>query len=552
MKNPRVLSSFVAVLFSIVLVTSPALAGDVDLRVPKNQLAQPISYEAFSQKPKLVVVMVIDQFRADYLTRFAKRFLPAKEKNGSLGGFQYLMSFGAYFPFARYDILENMTCAGHAMILSGSYPYASSIVLNEYFDQALGRDAYCVEDHASPVINPPEKTKGSQADQPWGVSPRAFIGSTVGDELKGVESSSRVVALALKDRAAILLGGHRPDLAFWLDEDFQWTSSQYYLPKMVLPGFLVKLNTGLADRRGKDLEWMDKKTKIGSFESLESPLGGEVTIDAALAALKFYKLGAGTAPDILAVSLSAHDLLGHRVGPNAPEMEELTVSEDQAIAKLLNGIAKQVPGGLKDVTLVLTADHGMAPTVPYQKQAQVDSDFIDQKKLVTKIENELVSKFGEVKDGKWVLSVRSFNFYLNHKAMSDKKLNEGAVEAIAKEIVAQETGVAFVVTRSEIEAGRFPPGVFERELRKSFVPKKSGDVILIPLPYYMEKGNPATHMTGYSYDRTVPLIIAGPRIEKGVYAESVEVIDLAPTLSFLLGVLPPAQSEGRVLSEIIR
>jgi hypothetical protein len=195
-------------------------------------LRGPIKLESFLSRPKLTLVLVIDQFRADYLTRFASRFLPSSGKNGEVGGFKYLMSKGAYFPQAKYDVLENMTCPGHATILTGSYPYLSGIVLNEWYDRSLGRMIYCVDDGDSPLVG--SDLKGAES----GVSPKNLVGTTVGDELKNSGRPSKIISIALKDRAAILLGGHRADLAVWLSSNYRWVSSRYYVKDKELPRWI--------------------------------------------------------------------------------------------------------------------------------------------------------------------------------------------------------------------------------------------------------------------------------------------------------------------------
>ena len=179
----------------VVLVSHPTVFA----ASPRDS-AEPVSYATFRQKPKLILVLVIDQFRSDYLTRFEKRFLPAKDKTGDVGGFRFLMETGSYFANAQFDILQCMTGPGHAMILSGSYPYTMGISLNEWFDPKLKRDIYCVEDEKSPLVGP-----ANPGDM--GMSPIKFEGTTVGDELKNAGYNSKVVSIAIKDRASILLGG---------------------------------------------------------------------------------------------------------------------------------------------------------------------------------------------------------------------------------------------------------------------------------------------------------------------------------------------------------
>jgi predicted AlkP superfamily pyrophosphatase or phosphodiesterase len=528
----------------------------------------PISLKTFQQKPKLVVVMVVDQFRADYLTRFQRRFLPAKAKDGSPGGYNYLMSSGAYFPFAEYDALQCMTGPGHAMILSGSYPYQTGITLNGWFDEKTRKPMYCSEDSAQAIVGYSGEP-GKKA--PTGMSPLNFHGTTVGDELKNAGYPSKVVSVALKDRAAIFLGGHRADLAFWFDPvPYRWVSSKYYLPDGKLPSFLEKLNEEVASRKGSPYVFEAPKnskttglaelnpdfrhtTTIGTKDSLKYPIGLDLTATAAERALDHFKLGQGKATDLLAVSFSSHDYLAHYYGPNAAELEEMTVAEDRVISGFLKRLQNKVPGGLKDVVLILTADHGGPPLSDWAVRNHLPAAAISAKEVSKRINDRLNGKFGKSDKGDWVIFSTDLNFFFSPEVLADRKASRTAVENEAK-LEAQKTeGVFYVFSRTDYEQRHLPPGMFHRQILRSYVPGRSGDIVMIPMPFVMEGETDylVNHMTSYSYDRTVPLIIAGPKVKTGIYSTHADVVDLAPTLSFMLGIIQPSTAEGRVLSEIL-
>lgn len=524
----------------------------------------PLSLTQFWKKPKLVVVLVVDQFRADYLTRFEKRFLPAGQGE-KVGGYRYLMQKGAYFPFAQYDVLQCMTGPGHAMILSGTYPYQMGIPLNTWFDRASEQPRYCVEDSSQEVVGPMENFKAGK-----GLSPKNFRAETVGDLLKNSGYSSRVVSVALKDRAAILLGGHRADLALWLDsQSFSWVSSRYYLSNGKLPAWVEELDRELSQRRGKLYSWKSSgqhtgltlgvpfkhETTIGSRESLSLPLGLELTAQAAKKAIDQFKLGRGASTDLLALSFSSHDYLGHLYGPNTLEMEEMTVAEDREISSLLNFIRKRMPGGLKDVLFVLTADHGIPPSPSWLKSQRMDAGKIDAEEVIERLENRLTQRFGKPNGGKWIAYQSDLNFYFSQKAIAGlpeelRDRRSSVFEDEAKAELAKTEGGAFVFGRGDFERRTLPPGMFFRNILKTYIPERSGDLVLIPKPFYMVDDDPVSHMTNYSYDRTVPLIFAGERVKAGVYSTAADVVDLAPTLAFILGMMGPAGAEGRVLNEI--
>lgn len=532
----------------------------VNAASPPAQNAK-ISLKSFESRPKLVVVIVIDQFRADYLTRFAQRFLPSSltsaDKKGQPGGFRYLMEKGAYFPFAEYDVLQNMTCPGHSTILTGALPYAHKISLNDWYDAEKQVSVYCVDDEKFPVI-------GAKPGLP-GASPHRLMTTTVGDELKNAGYPAKVVTIALKDRAAIMLGGHRADLALWFDSGrFQWTSSRYYLPDDKLPSWMDDLNSRISKEKSREFIWngsgkptglsetsmpFELKVKVsGSKESLRTPIGVQLTTQAAIEAMKANRLGQGAATDILAVSYSSHDMMGHSFGPNSQEMEELTIVEDQNISELLRAIDKAV--GLKNAVIALTADHGVAPTLKYSTLAHLEPRAVDQEELAARLNEKLNEKFGKPAKGEWILSVKSFNFYLNRSALAQKKLSLEEVSAALKSWLAKEPSAETVFTGAEAKDNRLPPGMHARQIVASYVAGVNGDVVMIPKAFHFTNENIGEHMTGYSYDRTVPLIISGTNIQAGVYPTPAHVIDLAPTLSFILGVLPPAHSDGHILSSI--
>lgn len=531
--------------------------------------AEAISFQSFHQKPKLVVVIVVDQFRADYLTRFQKRFLPPTAQSGTLGGYNFLMSHGAYFPFAEYDVFQNMTGPGHAMILSGSYPYQMGIPINVWLDHVTGIETYCVQDSDSPTVGAPKKVILEKVN---GFSPKNFLGTTVGDELKNAGYPSRVFTVSLKDRAAILLGGHRADLALWFDSSsYRWVSSRYYLKNDHLPEWVETLNGVISSHKGETYKWdlpaagsgLSSQPKastyqgsVGSKEILAYPYGMQLTVDAAEAAMDANHLGKGAATDLLAVSFSSHDFLGHAYGPNAREMEELTVAEDRLISKFLNDVRGKMGGSLKDVVVVLTGDHGIPPASNWLNSAgleagRIDAGNINGDQLGEKIEERLNQKFGKSGKGHWLLGNSDLNYYLNPAVVADRGLPQDVIEGEAKAEILATPGVAFAFSRSDYLVRHLPPGIHESQILKGYFPARSGDLVVIPKPFYAQAGDTVTHMTGYSYDRTVPLVIMGSKMKVGVYPKSVHVVDLAPTLSFLLGILPPSMSEGHVISDAV-
>lgn len=463
--------------------------------------------------PKLVLMVVIDQFRADYITRF--------ESKMGKDGFRALIKDGAYFPYGEYDLLQAMTGPGHATVLTGAYPYQMGIPLNDWYDQKTRKVKYCTEDAEFETVGAPTRAH-------VGTSPRSLIGSTVGDELKNVDRPTFNVSIALKDRASILMGGHRADLAIWFDSGARkWVSSSYYLKSKELPTWVRDLNASF-----KECE-------------LSTPCGIATTADAFTAALKARP---ANALPFYSVSFSSHDYAGHRHGPNAKEMEAMVLAEDRALASMRAQIDKAV--GLKNAVIVLTGDHGVAPSPDYLRDTRILSGSLDEHEYGRKIDAALVAKCGSEK---WVGFVEDFNYFLDRGAVARSKCDLAKAQTIAKAVLSEEPAFAYVFTLDEYDRGLLPPGRNRRQIEKTIYPGRSGDVIAMQKPFYVNVSpNKATHMSGYTYDRMVPILFSGRGIKPGVYADRAEVVDIAPTLSFLLGVLPPALSEGTVLKQALK
>lgn len=482
-----------------------------------NSNSAPIPFHKYETKPKLVVLLVIDQFRADYLTRYSSRFIPAMSK-GKLGGFRYLLEKGAYYPFAEYGILQSMTCPGHAMIMTGTYPANTGIPLNDWMDQVEKEAIYCVDDKKD------------------GASPRNLKTSTVSDEYLNIGHKSQILSVALKDRSAIMMGGHRANHVYWINsKKLEWETSNYYQT-----GDLPNWVKNQSEKINKSANKNDKNI-------FTTPVGIIWTMDLALAGLKNLSLGKSKETDFLLVSISTHDMIGHNFGPNSKEIEGAVFEEDKEISRLLNTLNKEI--GLDKVQLVLTADHGVAHMVSDLKDTKQEAGFIDQSDLSKKLSDHLNKVYKLNDKTNWIRSIYSLNIYLDHKVVTDNKLNLEQVIQTARNFVALYPGVAEVVFSNQQFVSQEKMAA---QIRRQYTPGKNGDLLIVPKPYFYQKGEaPANHITGYSYDTQVPLILLGARFRPGVYAEKVMVTDIAPTLAFLLGSINPVHSEGRVLHEAI-
>ena len=535
-------------------------------------------------RPRLVVVISIDQFRSDYLMRFDDLFLPATAKNGSVGGFRYLMEKGAYHTDAHHDHFPLVTGVGHSVQLTGAPPYKTGIVGNEWFDRTLTVPAerYCVRDTESPLVG------AASSDAKDGISPATLRVSTVGDELKmATGGQAKVWAVALKDRAAVLMAGHLADGVLWFDDETgAWISSRWYRKDGTLPSWVSTWNAAkkIDPFFGKNWELSvptDKLKRLwtpidnpsasprnGLGATFPHPVTGGLTqpgpafyaaftgtpfangytLDTAEEIVRQEKLGADAIPDVLAINLSSNDYIGHAFGPDSAEVLDVTVQTDAALSRFFNFLAKNVSGGLSNVTIVVTADHGVAPIVEQLKQAGFNAG-------ATQVTKEGVQKAlaGELGPGEWVEDVVEGNVYLNLQTIATKKVSYTRAEDVAADALRRLPGIYAVYTRSQLLDGQMLDNDIARRVARSFHPKVSGELITVADPYWVPgRLIGATHGTPYAYDTSVPLLLAGAGIKPGRYTQRVSTLDIAPTLADLLGVLQPSGSEGHVLSQALK
>ncbi len=470
--------------------------------------------------PRLTVVFVVDQLRADMTTRQGDLFMPAGTKQ-SPGGYNFLLKNGMHAPYSSHELLQNMTGPGHAAVSTGSFPNRNGIVVNTWFDHDTAEGIYCVADPKAKIVG----SSGVIASEP-GMSPKNLYATTLGDELKLGYPKSKVFSVALKDRAAILMAGRRADGVFWFNETkCEWVSSDFYLGKAPLPSYV------------KDFP---KKCEDKAVRNADSVSWAS---DAAKKIIEVNKLGQGDSPDLLMISISTHDYVGHRYGPSAPQMQDSVKNEDKAISDLLKLIAKKVPGGLDSVVFALTADHG-APVHPDQNSDRHTIGAISDDQFEKDIESSLVEEFGSQKE-KYLAGTEGLQIFL-------RKSDPKHIEFLKKKFQKVEW-VDHVVDVKDVLSGKTNlPEQLGRQAKVT-LGARSGDLVVIPKPYRFttSKSYQVEHISGYAYDRLVPLVIFGPGIQKKILWSDVRIIDLAPTLSALLGILPPAMSEGKVLGSAL-
>ncbi len=494
---------------------------------------------------KLVLLIAVDQFRYDYLTRFRTEYN---------AGFNSLLTDGADFTNAFLEHYPTVTAVGHSTMMSGATPSVSGIVGNDWYDRSLGKSVTSVDDPDTQLVG------GNGA----GSSPHRMLVDTVGDELKsasrapaGGELAPKVFGLSLKDRAAVLPAGHMANAAFWLDTTAgNFVTSTYY--RKDLPPWVVDFNAKKMPDSYAGKAWTYLDPSAGAGHTLPplgqalygavygSPFGNDLLEAFAETALQGEKLGQRGVTDILTVSFSSNDAVGHSYGPDSPEVRDIAVRTDRVIGQLLARVDSLV--GLDHTIVVLTADHGVAPLPELQQSRHLPGGRYKGDDLFNPIQDALTAKYGP---GKWIVATAGTSPYLNDALMAEKKLDPVEVRKVAAAAAATAPRVARVYTRDQILAGQVPNDVIGRRIMRGEHLTRSGDVEVILDPYWMRAGNGTTHGTPYAYDAHIPLVFMGPGIKAGHYDGNVALNDLAPTLATMLSVETPGGSQGRVLTEML-
>jgi predicted AlkP superfamily pyrophosphatase or phosphodiesterase len=545
-------------------------------------------------RPRLVLLIVVDQFRYDYLTRFGDLF-------GSRG-IGRLLREGASWTEANFDHVPTFTAPGHAVFMTGAWPSQTGIIANEWYERDTGRKVKSVTDDSTQMLG----VKGNK-----GYSPRRLLCSTVGDELRVADNDrSKVIGISAKDRSAILPAGRRANAAYWFGTDNgNMVSSTYYFKE--LPDWVARFNSRhIADhwfgahwdrllpegeylkRAGKDdVPWenLDKSSNDTNFfphvitggapnpsklfyKALDyTPFSNDLLVAFAEEAITNEKLGEGSDTDVLSVSFSANDYVGHRFGPYSQEAMDMTLRVDRQIGTLLDFIDAHL--GLQNVVVVFTADHGASPVPEQAALMNLPGRRYQKAELRQLVEDGLEARYG--RPGRPATDyIQTFtnreeteqglingNFYLNRPALKRDGIDLDECERVVGELSMRMPGVARYFTRAQLESNSISSSdSIARRVQHGFYPQRSGDVIIVFEPYNIlfdlpddptDPRSTATHGSPYSYDTHVPLIIMGRDFARGSYLQPATPADIAQTLASLLKVQTPSCSVGRVLSEAL-
>ncbi len=505
-----------------------ALAGARPSLLQSQQPAQP--------EVRLVLLIAVDQFRYDYLTRFRGDYNT---------GLDRLLRQGANYVNAHLEHYPTVTALGHAAMLTGAFPKSSGIIGNDWYERESGRNVTSVFDPSAQLLG---------ASPGAGSSPRRLLVSTVGDELKRANGSAKVIGISFKDRSAILPAGHMADAAYWLDGNSgNFVSSTYYFS--AVPEWVAAFNSTRPADKFAGAEW---PTPAGLFkmppapgsklynEVYGSPFGNELLEQFVEEAVRAERLGQRGVTDLLTVGFSSNDSVGHTHGPDSPQAHAISVETDRVLGRLFDYLDKSV--GMRHVLVALTADHGVMPLAEDLQRQKMPGGRTTSPALFDPIVQALSARF---KPGPWLEGTAGTSPYFNLKLIRERGLDRAAVERVAAEAAAEIPNVAHVYTRTQLLLGQTPDDPVSRRVAASFHARRSGDLEIVFDPYWMRGGSGTTHGTPYSYDSHIPLIFMGPGIEAGRYVRPVALNDLATTLATLLDIETPSGSAGRPLHEMM-
>ena len=530
----------------------------------------PCSASAYDAHPKLIVILVIDQFREDYLERYRADF------KGN--GFDLFLDHGAYFPDCYFDYANLVTAAGHSAISTGAYSDGNGIASNEWWDLARNtkRPISSVEDPRYSIVGLPAATPESALE---GASPRNLLATTIGDEVRlATKGESKLFGISLKDRAAILTSGHTANGAFWIDpQSGTFVTSTYYMPS--LPDWATTFNQSDNAAQARTAASVPANAP---FFSAVGPTDAAIQyeLNFAQALIQGENLGAGNVTDVLTISISSTDILGHRVGPDSPDQRQLVDQLDVNLDQFFTWLDHNVPGGLHNVWLVLTADHGVAPVPATAQQLGIPAATISMKPLIADLNKNMNERFSPGQNLEYLLPYQDLPYIaLNTPTFERAGINEFEAERAiqdsipaaiasldpstnkpdnevqpAKTRVSSAPQVFRTFTRLQLASLQpgLPPTEFGRLMAHSYSPNGGWYVMLIPGAYQVPgSGHGATHFSPYSYDRHVPLGFYGSVFTPGTFHGRVQPVDIAATLADLLGVNQPSASIGHVLTQAI-
>lgn len=516
------------------------------------------------QRPKLVVGIVVDQMKMEYLYRFSDDF--------SANGLKRIMNGGYTFHNMHYNYAPTYTAPGHASIYTGTTPSSHGIVANEWFNRATGKELYCTDDASVTTI-------GGGTDKEGAMSPRNLLTTTITDELRmATNFRGKVIGMSIKDRGAILPAGHFANNAYWYSKTGDFISSTFYganLPDWVTQfnnekRYMNYINGGwnlLKPIATYDESLVDDNPYEGKIDKSSQPIfpyylkkiydekgadvlrstpfGNDILADLAIKAIEKESLGKDNFTDFLAVSFSSTDYVGHTFGPRSMELQDTYLRLDQTLEKMLVYLDQTV--GKDNYLVFLTADHAGAENSNYLKDNKYNVKNVPSRGIESALRKFSVATFGvDV-----LLNYSNFNLYFDRNILKDKSLELVKVKQIFKDFIMTQEHVKRVYTEEEILAST-GDDYFLSFIAKGYDPKQNGDLVLLDKAGYMqyiETGT--THGSPNSYDTHVPMLFYGWHVPKGNSYSKKQITQIAPTLSQMLKIPFPNGTDSEVLEELL-
>jgi predicted AlkP superfamily pyrophosphatase or phosphodiesterase len=524
------------------------------------------SFSQTTERPKLVVGIVIDQMRYDYIYRYWDKY--------SATGFKRLVNEGFFCRNTNYNYVPTYTAPGHAAIYTGTTPAVNGIIANDWFDANTGKSIYCVTDNNVTGVG----SDGEEGKR----SPINLMTTTITDELRlATNMRSKVIGIALKDRSAVLPAGHIANAAYWYDgSNGSFISSSYYMKE--LPKWLKEFNMRQLPKRYLSEAWKTVLPIEGYTESLPddfsyeanfageqkpvfphnlpllmaanggldlirtTPFGNSLLKDFAMETMTAENMGKSAATDFITISFSSTDYVGHAYGPNSVELEDTYIRLDKDISELLDFINMQV--GKNNALVFLTADHGASQIPAYLRDLKIPAGAFDEKQLSDTLKNYLNKLYGSP----LVSELINQQIYLDHKAIEEKKLSLKEVQTKVAEFVQQLPNVMDAVTAPTFGQVQFTEGS-KALMQRGFNTKRSGDVLVNYIPGYgLYHATGTSHGSPFSYDTHVPLFFYGWNIKPGSTSEPIVVPDIAATLAMLLNIQFPSGCTGKPILSVVK
>jgi len=525
---------------------------------------QPKIYET---NPKLIVGIVVDQMRYDYLVKFYNKY--------GEGGFKRLMNNGYNLKNVHYNYIPTYTAVGHTSIYTGTTPVNHGIISNNWYDKYLKKSIYCVDDDNYQTVG---------AISGGNKSPHRMLTTTITDQLKLAQNmNGKTIGVAIKDRSSILPAGHTADAAYWFEggDEGKFMTSTFYMDKT--PNWVTNFNNSGKANSYLNETWdtyynintytetlPDNNNFEGTFKGKETPTfpynlkelrklndnyslikavpaGNTITTDFAEAAILGENLGKGEFTDFLAISYSSTDYVGHQFGVNAKELEDTYIRLDKDLERLLNFLDTEV--GQNNYTIFLTADHAAVQVPAYLNSLKIPGGYFETSKFKEFV-NEITLEY--FNSDQLVENISNYQVFLNKQKLKELKLDTKIVsQKIADEILNFDN-VYKTVTAHTLQTTSFTSGIL-KTLQNGYNQKFSGDILFIPNPSTISHSKTGTtHGSGYAYDTHVPLIFYGARISKGSSNSYYPIVDIAPTLASFLNISEPNGSTGNVILEVLK